>query len=57
MVDNKDIENKNKDKDKDLDDNDNLREDLDFSSELLSLENEIRNVARDKLKEKEQEVV
>jgi len=61
MVDNKDIENKNKDKDKsldkDLDDNDNLREDLDFSSELSSLENEIRNAAGDKLKEKEQEVV
>ncbi len=61
MVDNKDIENKNKDKDesldKDLDDNDNLREDLDFSSELSSLENEIRNAAGDKLKEEKQKVV
>mgnify|MGYP007069027660 CR=1 FL=1 len=59
MVDNKDIENKNKDKslDKDLDNKDNLREDLDFSSELSNLEKEIRNAAGDKLKEKEQEVV
>lgn len=55
MVDNKDIENKNKDKD--LDNKDNLREDLDFSSELSNLENEIRNAARDKLKKEEQEVV
>ena len=53
MVENKDIEfNEGLDDEKNLDES---NEDLDFSDELSNLEDNIREIAWDKIKQKEQE--